>query len=794
MPEKTRFAHAQRTRLAVEGLEDRLVPTYFPSTATGIHIFEDQLPSGMSSAMMQFLATHTDGTQKELLSQTQQLRAINPNFTVLHYQLGTGNSPYAYIIGNQWASDWSTVNQQESWFVHQTDSGEPQSSTDLSSGRVGNSTGWNQADISNPAWQQYTLTQVLRNMAATGSNGWFADSFDYGIGAAGYGGTVPTRYQGTNAANPADWPGGAAWTTQLGSWAQTVETAFGSYNAANGTSYKFLPNLDALVTSWEPSWYDNSSGAPFIDGAFLEDFGSWTDTYDWTLSMNRGLSFTDNGKIIIMQPYTTASPSTAAGAQQVDFYLGTYLLLKGDQTYLNIDAGGGAQYFPQYQVNLGAPTTPLPSNVSGYLWNGVYRRDFQNGFVLVNPGSTSYTLNLGGTYQEMQASGGGALSDSQISASGNYIGGSLGYTNVSSVTLAGSSAAIFLDANISPLSVKSPAAAAASTVRGTSVSLSVLGQENGSSNGLTYTWSSSGPAAVDFTVSGTTAARNTTAVFAEAGAYTLTATITDGATSVTSSVKVTVSQTLSTIKVTPSTATVPDGARQQFSAAGLDQFGLPLATQPAFTWSIARGGIGVINSRGLYSAPGHITGTATIRASRGTVTGMAGVQVVASGTAAIVKADSTDKGNWQQDYGADGYIITGAAASIPSYVGVSMAGQSPFIYSTTTTDVRALATLPGGRIASTWYAPTTFTLNLDVTDGKTHQVALYLLDWNSAGRSERITVLNSTGQVIDTRTVSSFQGGQYEVWNVAGDVTFQITCLAGPNAVLSGIFFGGLKS
>jgi hypothetical protein len=167
-----------RVRPQVEGLEDRDVPSYFPSTTSGIHIFEDQLPGGLSGTMLQFLATHTDGTQKELLAQTNQLRAINPNFTVLHYLLGTGNSAYDYIINNQWASDFNYVNQQENWFAHQSYSGEPQSAADLASGRVlGNNNDWYQADIANPAWQQYTLNQVFQNMAATGSNAWFADSF-----------------------------------------------------------------------------------------------------------------------------------------------------------------------------------------------------------------------------------------------------------------------------------------------------------------------------------------------------------------------------------------------------------------------------------------------------------------------------------------------------------------------------------------------------------------------------------------------------------------------------------------
>jgi hypothetical protein len=91
-------------------------------------------------------------------------------------------------------------------------------------------------------------------MAATDSNGWFADSYTYGIGGSGYSSPIPTRYQGTNAANSADWPGGVTWTTQLGNWAQAVENAFAQHNAAYGTDYKFIPNLDARVTSWEPNW------------------------------------------------------------------------------------------------------------------------------------------------------------------------------------------------------------------------------------------------------------------------------------------------------------------------------------------------------------------------------------------------------------------------------------------------------------------------------------------------------------------------------------------------------------
>jgi len=775
----------QPARLRVEELEDRIVPSYFPSTADGIHVFEDQLPNNLSNAMTRFVATHIDGTQKELLNQTQQFRAINPNFTVLHYQLGTGNSPYDYIINNQWSSDWSYVNQQESWFAHQSYSGEPQSAADLASGRVGNNTGWDQADISNPAWQQYTLNQVLQNIAATGSNGWFADSYTYGIGGAGYDGTIPTRYQGTNAANSAGWPGGVTWTDQFASWAQTIESAFAQYNAANGTDYQFIPNLDARVTSWEPDWYDNANGVPFIDGAFLEGFGQYTDTYDWTLSMNQGLNLTDNGKIVIMQPYPS-DPSTAAGQQQVNFLLGTYLLLKGDQTYINLDYGGGVQYYPQYELNLGTAVTPLQSDVSGYLWNNVYRRDFQNGFVLVNPGDTTYTLSLGGNYRLVKGTGGGTMTDADIDANGNYIGAALTYQNVNSVTLTGGSAAIFLN---SSLTVAKAAQAAANPVTGVSVGLSVLGQENGSDSGLTYTWSSSGPAGVMFSDNGDNSAQNVTATFTQAGTYTFTATISDGSQSVTSSVQVTVDQTLTSLQVSPSSASLVDDGTELFSATALDQFGQPLATQPSFTWSVDTGGVGTVNSNGLYTAPTTGLGSASVRATSGTTSAAATVNVVTA-TVRYVTADTTHQGNWQGAYGADGYDIIDGPASIPAYATVTPSGQSTKVWAKPTTKVRALSEPAGGRIAASWYATSTFSVNVNMTDGQVHQVALYLLDWNG-GRRERIDVLNSAGAVLDSRTVSSFTRGQYEVWDIAGNVTFRFTRLAGTGAVLSGIFFGG---
>jgi hypothetical protein len=595
-------------------------------------VFEDQLPS-LDNALTQFMATHTDGTQKQTLAAINAFRAYNPNYTMLEYQLGTGNSPAQFILNNQWASDWSYVNSQEAFFAHQTYSAEPQTASDLASGRVGNSTGWDQADIANPAWQQYTINSVLQNIAATGANGWFADSFTYGFGGGGYSGTIPVRYQGTNAINSADWPGGATWDQQLSNWVNTIESAFASYNASNGTSLKFIPNLYNLTTGWMPTaWYQN------VDGALLENFGDVGAGYDdpsaadWVLEMNRGLALSGANKIVIMQPYLdNSNPDSAAAIQQREYLLGTYMLLQGEYTYINISEGGVEPfYFPEYQLNLGAASTPLPTNISSDLWNGVYRRNFQNGFVLVNPNNSSYTLNLGGTYQLATPSGGGILSDAGLDANGNYIGGSLTYQSMSSITLAPGSAAIFLNPTSNPVNIVTPAGTSANPVTGTTVNLSVLGSENGSGAGLLYTWSSTGPAAVKFSSNGTNAAQNTTATFTQAGSYAFTATVTDGnGNTATSSVVVTVNQTLTKLVLSPSSASVPDGTTEQLSATALDQFGNSMTAAPSITWSIASGGAGTINSSGLYTAPASGAGSATVVATSGTVSGTASLSIVA---------------------------------------------------------------------------------------------------------------------------------------------------------------------
>ena len=166
--------------------------------------------------------------------------------------------------------------------------------------------------------------------------------------------------------------------------------------------------------------------------------------------------------------------------------------------------------------------------------------------------------------------------------------------------------------------------------------------------------------------------------------------------------------------------------------------------------------------------------------------------VVSASSATYTGLDTTTQGTWTGIYGADGYMIANDATSPPAYATVSLTGDSLYTWAASTTSASALQVSSGSstRIASTYYSVTGFTINVNLTDGNTHRIALYLLDWDSTARSETISIVDAVSNaVLFTGPFSSFHNGAYAVWSVRGHVLIQITKTAGANAVVSGAFF-----
>jgi YVTN family beta-propeller protein len=202
--------------------------------------------------------------------------------------------------------------------------------------------------------------------------------------------------------------------------------------------------------------------------------------------------------------------------------------------------------------------------------------------------------------------------------------------------------------------------------------------------------------------------------------------------------------------------------------------------------------LGTVLSAGAQTLSVSFTPTGQNASNYTVAAGTVSLQVNQA-TAVFSISDTSTQGNWQGVYGGDGYSMAPAYQSLPNYATFQLQGDTPYTWTSSTTDPRALE-LPGvgtGRIAATWYGATTYTMAVNLTDGRSHQVALYAIDWDAAGRAEKIQIVDAVTQsVLDSETISNFQNGVYLVWTVSGNVTINVIPIAG-NGVISGVFFGG---
>ncbi len=337
-----------------------------------------------------------------------------------------------------------------------------------------------------------------------------------------------------------------------------------------------------------------------------------------------------------------------------------------------------------------------------------------------------------------------------------------------------------------------------------------------------------------------TGSLNPSHTYADPGSYTATMTVTDAnKLTATSSVAVTVNDVAPTVTYTDPPATV--GSPVSFTASATDISPAVQAAGFTYAWNFGDGNTGTgastshiyasagtytvtVTATDMYGKAGTTSGTVTIVPPSGSLSVNAGGNLTtsagssvtfagsvsggtapytyswnfgdgttsAANSASFVNTDTTTQGNWSGTYGAAGYDVIGSTTSLPSYATVTPSGQSSWTWAASTTDARGLQ-VPGSsnRIAACWYSTTSFTIDVNLTDGQMHSISLYAVDWLSQGRTEQIQVLDGTnGTVLNTQSISNFTNGEYLNWNVSGHVSFVITDVAGVSACVSGLFIG----
>lgn len=150
-------------------------------------------------------------------------------------------------------------------------------------------------------------------------------------------------------------------------------------------------------------------------------------------------------------------------------------------------------------------------------------------------------------------------------------------------------------------------------------------------------------------------------------------------------------------------------------------------------------------------------------------------------TISFIGQDLTTQGSWHGHYGTDGQVIAGVSTTMPKYA--TVATGAPI--QTWATSTSATPALQNGttRTAKSWYG-NQIGININITDGRTHQVAIYIVDFDNSNRIETINGIS----------FSSFQNGVWLLAQVSGNVSLTIISTGTPNAVVSGLFFDPLPS
>jgi hypothetical protein len=414
---------------------------YVPSTRRWNLVWADQIiPNQVSTAQVEFAARNYVATQKIWSGQAAGFRAFNRNFIVVAYHLAAGLNPLhnsdapdpksradtgfiGVIAPAGYLPEYSSYflpwlnaagiaegsGRYEAMFQHYD------SPADMAH-RVWHQDPYWLMNIENDDWTDYNADVTLDWMRGNRNEGCFFDvavemntslynpkrsnpaprNFDWWMSPHG-----PSGYVGTIAGYPDfdDW--------QNPRYLRYFQKLYKRFHT-DSVDYLVLPNVDQMVTTvYDPLWIDGDAEGPTIDGAMMESFGGYRG-FDMWQTLERGLRhITGRGRILIAQ---FSAPTSSERLRRVAMYM----LIKNENSFLNIINGGGVEWYPEYEIDLG-DQSPVPADlasmrVAGNGSSSLWRRDYQRGIVLVNTAEAPIGYDLpAGDWRRIITEGGGRV-------------------------------------------------------------------------------------------------------------------------------------------------------------------------------------------------------------------------------------------------------------------------------------------------------------------------------------------------------------------------------------------------
>jgi hypothetical protein len=254
------------------------------------------------------------------------------------------------------------------------------------------------ADIGSPAWRQYYIDQ-MKAYVNLGYKGIYVDDVDMDLNTGNASGTIVAPRDPRTGATMTD----TAWKSYFAEFMEQLRTA--------------LPNTQIIHNSvWFAGGGNNDASNPYIvrqikaanliniergftDGGITGGTGTWS-LFNYMAYMDKLHSYGDH---FIIQSYANTSAD-------MEYNLAGYFLVTDGNDYVYTDGGSNpTNWWSAYDTDLGGATG------ARYQWNGLWRRDFSNGFVILNePGASTKTVSLGGTFKN---TAGAAVTNATLSAS-----------------------------------------------------------------------------------------------------------------------------------------------------------------------------------------------------------------------------------------------------------------------------------------------------------------------------------------------------------------------------------------
>jgi hypothetical protein len=233
------------------------------------------------------------------------------------------------------------------------------------------------ADIGNPDYQKRWAANVLGKLQAQGFDGVFIDD------------TNPTMRYHYDVASVAKYPSDAAYSAATGSALASIGPAihsggklvlcnFGTWRLYRSVVNGWLNNVDGGMEEQFTKWGGPTAGSGYAPAA------------DWNLMLGAEKDAQSKGKY-----FMGVSHSAATDAQATRYGWATTLLAAGGRASFSMHADYTNEplWIPEYDYAIGDPSGTETADS-----NGVHRRAFSNGLVLVNPTASSQAVSFGGTY------------------------------------------------------------------------------------------------------------------------------------------------------------------------------------------------------------------------------------------------------------------------------------------------------------------------------------------------------------------------------------------------------------